>query len=377
MEKIAKAFLVAGCVIAVIVSAFFCGNYFDSTQGFKINSELFDHFGSFFGGVVGALLTFSSVLYLVETFREQRKEGIERRFFELLRYNRELLVSVDQEVFKLTRKPFFEYYFSARMELFAYWSEIWPEYVIIDGVWPEYVAQVQVVNGVQTKQEPLFESESLKEHVANFVIINGFRNPLVSNDTPLASHSKLMSENEKAKEPSVSNLIGKAKSDFILYGWKSEELSHITVKSKGVILTRNGEKWYGDERPDFPAIGNILNRYYRNLIHLVRFINNNSLLSYDEKYEHIRTLRSLMSDEEQVLLFYNAISEAGKGWGVGSANVNLDLVTKYNLVKNAVPLITNEVIRGYFPNIELQGDNTKSDERKKLEQSYRELKPRK
>jgi Putative phage abortive infection protein len=327
MEKIATYFLYAACVLAALVVMLFSYNYLDFSQGwFIVDSNLFDHFGSFFDGVIGALLTFSSVLYLVETFREQRKEGVERRFFELLRYNRELLMRLDNDVSKITSKNLFDYYFSSQKELS---SEMWKFF-------PDYHPKLDM-GGKESTYTALFDKEIHRLQVLHEMIMHGTKGFSVG-------------------KPIIDRIIGAKRADFVLYGNKDGE--------------------YRDVRySEIPTITNLTNGYYRNIIHLVRFVNNNRLLSYDEKYEHIRTLRSLMSAEEQALLFFNAISEAGKAWGVGSENVNLDLVTKYNLVKNATPLITNVVIRVFFPNIELQGDNGISNDRKKLEQKYREWKP--
>ena len=64
-----------------------------------IDSEIFDHFGSIVGGVLGGLLSFIGILYLVVTLRTQEldstKTQIENRFFQLLQIHRENVAELE------------------------------------------------------------------------------------------------------------------------------------------------------------------------------------------------------------------------------------------------------------------------------------------
>ena len=84
-------------------------------------------------------------------------------------------------------------------------------------------------------------------------------------------------------------------------------------------------------------------------------------------------LRSQLSNQEQALLFFNSLSDIGKPWGVDikSVDLNNQLITKYNLVKN-IPIgyTKNIEIKDYYPNVHYEGDTIKTETRIKLERNY-------
>lgn len=74
-----------------------------------------------------------------------------------------------------------------------------------------------------------------------------------------------------------------------------------------------------------------LGHYYRQLFQVVRFI-----IEYDDKviknkYDYIKTLRAQLSNYEQVLLYYNALSPFGNSW------LENNFLTEWKMIKN-IPL---------------------------------------
>lgn len=83
-----------------------------------------------------------------------------------------------------------------------------------------------------------------------------------------------------------------------------------------------------------------LGHYYRHLMMMVKYVDGNYRMSEDRRYEYVKMIRAQMSDYEQVLLYYNAISPLGKSWiykdGVNDEDGHYIycLLIKYRLIKN-------------------------------------------
>jgi len=75
-----------------------------------------------------------------------------------------------------------------------------------------------------------------------------------------------------------------------------------------------------------------LAHYYRHLYQTVKFITKQScdFLSYEEKRNYLRILRSQLSNQEQAMLFYNWKSEFGKSW----QNDKNKFFTDYRMIHN-------------------------------------------
>ncbi len=118
-----------------------------------------------------------------------------------------------------------------------------------------------------------------------------------------------------------------------------------------------------------------LGHYYRHLFQSVNYINaqNTETLSYIEKYQYIKTMRAQLSTQEQMLLFWNSVSDIGMDWEKGSKVVldNDKLITKYNLIKN-IPDGYSKYIspRKYYPLVEYEGLEQKPVGRASLEARY-------
>ncbi len=76
-----------------------------------------------------------------------------------------------------------------------------------------------------------------------------------------------------------------------------------------------------------------LGHYYRHIYHIVRFVEHQGILNDNEKYQYVKMLRSQLSDDEQVLFYYNALSAMGEPW-IRHKDGELPLIIKYKLIKN-------------------------------------------
>ena len=81
--------------------------------------------------------------------------------------------------------------------------------------------------------------------------------------------------------------------------------------------------------------------YFRQMFQTVTFIADadKSIFSEEDKYAYAKLLRSNMSDTEQVLLYYNSLSEMGEKWNKRPGNgkdgrEGMGLIARFRLIKN-------------------------------------------
>src|SRR5690606_14384085 len=84
-----------------------------------------------------------------------------------------------------------------------------------------------------------------------------------------------------------------------------------------------------------------LGHYFRHLFQTVKYIDEKTILNYDEKYDYMKTLRAQLSTIEQYIVFFNSLSFMGRAWEFDNivddtSNKHRDkwLITKYNFLKN-------------------------------------------
>lgn len=96
-----------------------------------------------------------------------------------------------------------------------------------------------------------------------------------------------------------------------------------------------------------PAQGHkaMLGRYFRQMYHIVNLIDlaDKNLFKEDQKYEYAKLLRIRMSEPEQILLYYNAMSSVGKPWRLEHVSQDKDkkdkiegmpYISRFLLIKN-------------------------------------------
>lgn len=122
-----------------------------------------------------------------------------------------------------------------------------------------------------------------------------------------------------------------------------------------------------------------LGHYYRHLFQTVKFIDEQEVFSYREKYEYAKTLRAQLSTPEQYLLFFNSLSISGREWEFAHIdgehpyqNQNCYLITKYNLIKNLPDLYFQDTIQiqNFYPDLNFEF-RKKSDLREKMDVKFR------
>lgn len=162
---------------------------------------------------------------------------------------------------------------------------------------------------------------------------------------------------------------------YFFYGaseYTSERLFDISIQDATEVnelndyINKLGIKYYG-AYTDF-------GKYFRQLFQIVNYINKKTELNYEEKSQYIKSLRVRLNIQEQYLLFLNSIVSNGLDWEMKKNNLNEQLITKYNLLKNIpkeYPQIGTVDFKSIYQNVhyEFLGDK-KSTERIRLENLY-------
>lgn len=77
-----------------------------------------------------------------------------------------------------------------------------------------------------------------------------------------------------------------------------------------------------------------LGQYFRNLFHILDYTQNIHILSQEDKYELIKSLRSQLSSYEQILIYFNSLSLYGIPLRENG------FINNYKLIKNIpIPLV--------------------------------------
>lgn len=81
----------------------------------------------------------------------------------------------------------------------------------------------------------------------------------------------------------------------------------------------------------------LLGHYYRHMYQILQLISKASFLDEQEKYEYAKQLRAQLNDDEQVLLYYNSLSDIGHAWidKLGEKKrEKMCLMARYRMIKN-------------------------------------------
>lgn len=133
--------------------------------------------------------------------------------------------------------------------------------------------------------------------------------------------------------------------------------------SIGSVLTNNFRTkslWLSFNYKPFSGHQSILAHYYRHLFQTVKFVakQNENLITYESKRDYLRVLRSMMSNQEQILLFYNWYGGFGSNWEEKTISNRKNkkgnyFFTDYRMIHNIPPdLLIDEInLREIFFNV--------------------------
>lgn len=388
------------CVISLIITItyFVLLSKSHLTIGYPVDIEKTAQIGDYIGGMVGTIISGAAFWFLYLTLREQRnslqKQKIEAHFFEMLKiyeknisnmkYDASHLI-IDKGSFYIAQRLyekndvfqiFFQQFITCRNELMPIfhkhrnlynqqYEQMLKEnqYIKDTGIDIYKLGYIDICYCILfygTNSEGLMTLRSLFK--------NKYKDPLIDKVLKFIS-----------LKPAYNKIINKRWKEISTISKRRELLSYVedvynwrvnqTHKNFNALYPDISIGYSSDFEKYYSGYHQMLGHHYRHLFQMVKYINEQKELSYEEKYNYIKFMRSQMSNYEQIVFFLNSISIMGRNWEImPEINVKLkdyhkydfQLITKYKLIKN----IPNEILFGikyktYYPYIEYEfGENS-------------------
>lgn len=289
----------------VIISSFFC--YHLITHGIILTPEgkspdmnLTGGIGDFIGGTVGTVFSLAGALLVVVTLREQeeqnRKDRFAQSFYEMVRLHRE-------NVANLHLKKGDSMSFVGR-EVF---------------------------------------SELVADYGKTYCLIHSYCDNLIANRASEAIHDYLIaSENRILFEMKIAY-------GYFFFGSEEYKLRKASDVEEKIQLEIKGLLHFNNYTISSHNV--LLGHYYRHLYQTVMMLADERVLSEREKYAYAKQLRAQLNDDEQLLLYYNAMSEIGADWLYTKHKIigkpdKMCLMARFRMIRN-IPF--NKVIYGVNP----------------------------
>lgn len=375
-----------------------------------LSIETAGQFGDYIGGFIGTIFSIAGFIFLYLTLKEQREafrsERFETRFIEMVKFHREnvdkMTIEIEshdqnervvyngQQCFKIMfqqlteirndLRPFFkkrdenQIYLREYRELLNSEVEIKKRGISLKEIAKIDIAYCIVFFGSDYNGKHILSQNFSKKYAPSFTesILNYIALKPIRSSVYYDKWNRLQGLCSFEKRIEKANRIYSLRNRTS----KSEDASLIDEDLK--YFYRNDYiKYYGGHQIR-------LSHYFRHLYQTVNSVDEQSFLTYKDKYDYIKLLRAQMSLFEQIILFFNSVSSLGDIWELRSlknkpyeslqkgkkSNVNTHLITKYNLIKN---LSDGQLLRMEFailyPDISYEFSE-KTEKRKKLELLY-------
>jgi len=304
-----KAIVLVGVIVMIIFYERIWHHFSIVSDKEKLSMDITGQVGDFIGGVVGTLFSLVGVLLLFITLRDQResfkKERFEQRLFELIKLNSQN-VSEFEIAGTVKGRNCFKFMI----------NELRFIYRLVE----VGASAMNVLNENSKVNSP---KEYLKMAYLIMFFGIGYSSERQLHELFNEDEKKIFNEGVKAKLEEVQNLYEKQAKSF------EPKYFSYDIPLTGI------PDGFTFETKFFPFDGHTsrLGHYFRQLFQTIMYIDQQPIIIIDhtEKYEYAKNVRATLSNQEQLLLFYNSISTLGSEW------IEYDLIKKYALIKN-IPL---------------------------------------
>ncbi|MFB5946396.1 putative phage abortive infection protein [Albibacterium profundi] len=323
-----KAFISIGVIFSLGTLVLYLTKTTRLTKDLPIDTDVFASYGTFVGGILGAVFSLAGVIMLIKTLESQEdsiekqqrnfdKQLFETKFFNLLNIHRENRLQIN-----IKDRQGGKIFLSMHRE-FGFCKEA-IETVSTVTIGPEFkLSKLDIIN---------------ISYLCFFYGAVG------------ESSVQILKERLQKHEPYLKTIFDTFK----------------TCQKN--IIKENGF----DYKP-FEGHQSRLSHYFRHLFQTIRFVDSQSenLFTYQEKYDYIKILRAQLSNQEQAFLFYNSLSDLGGPWEKSNTlEAHQGLITKYNLISNIPTGFTYGInVKEFYPNVKYDGDKI-SEARKQLIELY-------
>lgn len=266
---IAAIIFVIGIVFAIWVVFFLNEHYVVAPKGINPDMSLSGDIGDFIGGVIGTIFSFVATTFVGLTLWEQGRQNARNLFvqsyYEMLRVHanhvEQLLLSNGDGESHSGRSVF--------PQLIKHYNTIY---------------------------------DSISRFVKN--ILNG---GLFGNSDESAIVTLLCDDHKRL------SLIMRIAYSFFFYGSDNyrpiESTDEAEKKAeKAIIQIAKDSQFYTKGHHV------VLGHYYRHMFQMLYYVIHSDCINENERYTYAKQLRAQLDDNEQLLLYYNAMADVGKAW---------------------------------------------------------------
>lgn len=317
--------IILGVILLLFILVTFLPIIVTNWSWIKLNVDKPNEIGDTIGGIMGPVVGFIGVVVTFLAFWMQYKanekqfkkfddqeldakvEKFENKFYELLKMHRETVneLEIESKVKDSSVKG---------RRLFI---EMFQELQLIYAI----VKQVNAVGFSDSDSDKDYYSDKDIFYVAYIIFFNGYSGNDVSHIKP----NELLEF--KILDNRYNGLLRKVLPCLNPLMWAQFE-----TRSKFEISLNDIK--YEFKNPAisyslFRGHSSILGHYFRGLFQLVSFVvSSEAVNEYKKKYSYIKTIRSQLSNHEQLLLYYNALSFYGKPW------LDENFFSEWRIIKN-------------------------------------------
>lgn len=160
--------------------------------------------------------------------------------------------------------------------------------------------------------------------------------------------------------------------------YEEQKESHLRFISELREVLQENSKFSKKQFKPFNGNQHRLGPYFRHFFQSVKFVNNKNIegLDFKTKYQYVKTLRAQLCSHEQIILFFNSMSNLGLPWERDpnlSNKYQKHLITKYNLIKNIPKGYLKYLdinVESHYPDVKFEWHNKKSEYKIRLEDVY-------
>lgn len=393
-------FTIPLCFVVPMIYFMFSAPFNDHSG--ERDSETFSHFGGFIAGVFGTMLALLNAILIYRTFKTQqeqftiaqnkltrqieqqhsqsRLERFESRFFEMIRSNRTIVETMEYEAPDDYVPINGDYTKSENVKDYAH-PRGQKVFVKIQLHCQQAMSECKdlIDAAFASKAEAVFagpDERSFEERIFMSYYKDGYNTllPLATtvniaylcvfyglgeNGRPIAEERLLSVYNKELITKILDRLSCKpVKWSSLWKDYDDQKHQNFSTLDTGSFLKKRFDKYYGGHQ-------HRLGHYFRHLFMLTNFVNEQLFLTYEQKKEYVKMLRSQLSTYEQAVFFMNSLSFPGRIWelqaSVKLSNIPIpdrELITKYDLVKN-IPegFIPKIKVPEFYPHVEYELGN--------------------
>lgn len=306
LTTLAVVVIVSGVFLSIWLYYFFHNHNIiltpdNQTPDFTVTGPI----GDFVGGVIGTVFTFATTLLVIVTLLEQRdhshREHFAQNYYEMLRIHNDNVSRMQ------IRKPNGEVI--RGREVFA---QLKKDYERIFDYVHSYM--LNIING---GVEDLQENEDIGRYLSTPDNLKSLEMRLAYGYYFFGSEDYHL---QKAVNPIEHNI--------------EKTIRNLMEETNTVVYSHHV----------------LLGHYYRHIYQMIMQIVNEKSIDEEERYTYAKQLRAQLNDNEQLLLYYNAMSEVGDEW-LKKPNSEIKIKKRCQMC----PMARFRMIKNLQPNIMVKG----------------------